>query len=126
MALILLGIFSITETQQVVQYRTYHPVTPSSDSGTGRMMLGGLTEAAGLLVGLCGLTLIIVSTWSLIADFPEAWRFHVPLLAGGIALTLCSRALLRQSRVIRIPEELARDSTSPFYLTRIRKTTAQE
>lgn len=119
--LILFGLFSASSKTKVIKFKTYHAVSSSLGSATGKLVLGSFIEAIGLLLGLVAISLLIVSGGFLITKFSETWVFWGPLFLIGLFVAISAYVVIRHSKIIRISDPLAQDSTSPFYLSHIRK-----
>lgn len=117
--LLLLGVFSFNEKINFHPFRTFHPTSPKGQ--IGRTFKASLAEAAGLLLGLAGICLVVFGGAFFI--FPNECLLRTKIgsiLLGFVALIGC-RFTLRLSKMLKIPSQICRDPTSPFRLHSLKK-----
>jgi hypothetical protein len=121
LVLLLLGVYSFNEKIGLHPYRTFHPCSPKGQ--LSRNLLAGLAEAAGLLLGLTGICLIIFGVAFFLFPNEHPLRNKITSIVLGFIVLIGSRLILRFSKVLKIPSKIWKDPTSPFRLHSLKKLT---
>lgn len=116
------GLF-ISEKRRIHSFETFHSIR-NVRNYTWRSM-SCIFEAIGILIGLMALTIVVVGTASLaFSELGLSWQIKMIADTVGIGVLVVDRYILQLAKLVRIPEGIFRDKTSPFKLAGLRRVKA--